>query len=156
MEFIDLKRQFNEIEHKVTESIQNVLSHGKYIMGPEIEKLEDNLSNYVGSKYCVSCSSGTDALLMSLLAINIKPGDAVLTTPFTFIATAEVISLLGGTPVFVDIDSETFNINPNLIEDVILDINKQNKLNLKAIIAVNIFGLPSDYNEIFKIQISII
>ena len=151
MEFIDLKVQFNKIEHKITESIQNVLSHGKYIMGPEVEKLENKLSNYVGSKYCISCSSGTDALLMSLLAIGVKPGDAVITTPFTFIATAEVVSLLGATPVFVDIDSKTFNINPNLIEDTIIKLKKNTRLNLKAIVPVNIFGLPADYNKIVNI-----
>ena len=148
MEFIDLKIQFNKIEDKVTNSIQKVLHHGKYIMGPEVEKLENELSNYVGSKYCVSCSSGTDALLMSLLTIDIKPGYAVITTPFTFIATAEVITLLGATPIFVDIDLETFNINPDLIEDTIIDIKKNTNLNIKAIIPVNIFGLPADYNAI--------
>ena len=151
MEFIDLKIQFNKIEDRVTNSIQKVLHHGKYIMGPEVEKLENELSNYVGSKYCVSCSSGTDALLMSLLTIDIKPGYAVITTPFTFIATAEVITLLGATPVFVDIDLKTFNINSDLIEDTIIDIIKNTKLNIKAIIPVNIFGLPADYNKISEI-----
>jgi len=151
MEFIDLKIQFSKIEDKITKSINEVLHHGKYIMGPEVEKLENQLSDYVNSKYCVSCSSGTDALLMSLLAINLKPGDAVITTPFTFIATAEVISLLGATPVFVDIDPKTFNINPELIEDTIVDINNNSNINIKAIIPVNIFGLPADYNKILKI-----
>ncbi len=151
MDFIDLKVQFNKIEHEISDSIQNVLSHGQYIMGPEVEKLEKKLSNYVGSKYCVSCSSGTDALLMSLLAIGVKPGDAVITTPFTFVATAEVISLLGATPVFVDIDSKTFNIDSNLVEDVIFKIQRDTSLNIKAIIPVNIFGLPADYNKIENI-----
>ena len=151
MEFIDLKIQFSKIEDKITKSINEVLHHGKYIMGPEVEKLENQLSDYVNSKYCVSCSSGTDALLMSLLAINLKPGDAVITTPFTFIATAEVISLLGATPIFVDIDPKTFNINPELIEDTIVDVNNNSNINIKAIIPVNIFGLPADYNKILKI-----
>ena len=114
MEFIDLKIQFSKIENKITNSIQKVLSHGKYIMGPEVEELENKLINYVGSKYCITCSSGTDALLMSLLTIDVKPGDAVITTPFTFIATAEVIALLGAMPVFVDINPTTFNIDSDL------------------------------------------
>ena len=111
MEFIDLKAQFYKIEDKITNSINKVLHHGKYIMGPEIKQLENQLSNYVESKYCISCSSGTDALLMALLAIEVKPGDAIITTPFTFVATAEVICLLGATPVFVDINPNTFNID---------------------------------------------
>ena len=141
MEFIDLKSQFSKIENQINSSIQNILKHGKYIMGPEVEELEAQLSDYTGSKHCISCSSGTDALLMSLLAINVKPGDAVITTPFTFIATAEVISLLGATPVFVDIDSKTFNINSNLIEQTIIDVKKNSNLNIKAIIPVNIILL---------------
>lgn len=151
MDFIDLKKQYKIIENKIKFSINNVLNHGKYIMGPEVEKLEKLLAHYVGSKYCISCSSGTDALLMSLLALDIKKGDAVLTTPFTFIATAEVISLIGATPIFIDIDSKTFNINTNLIEKKIKEVMENSNLNIKAIIPVNIFGLPSDYNEILKI-----
>ena len=151
MDFIDLKTQFKGIENEITNSIQGVLHHGKYIMGPEVEQLESQLSNYVNSKYCISCSSGTDALLMSLLTLNIKPGDAVITTPFTFIATAEVISLLGATPIFVDINPTDFNINPNLIEEKIQEVNSSTDLIIKAIIPVNIFGLPADYNAIFKI-----
>ena len=151
MEFIDLKSQFDKIEDKITNSIHNVLHHGKYIMGPEVQKLENQLSSYVNSKYCITCSSGTDALFMSLLALGIKKGDAVITTSFTFIATAEVISLIGATPIFVDIDSKTININPDLIEDAILDSKKNTNLNIKAIIPVNIFGLPADYNRISKI-----
>ena len=149
MEFIDLKSQYQIIEDKINSSIAGVLNHGKYIMGPEVKALEEMLSDYVGSKHCVTCSSGTDALLMSSLALDIKPGDAVLTTPFTFIATAEVISLIGAIPIFIDIDSKTFNIDTHLIEEKINDIS--NDLNIRAIIPVNIFGLPSNYNEISKI-----
>ena len=95
-------------------------------MGPEIGNLEVELSKYTGAKHCISCSSGTDALLLAMMAINIKPGDEVITTPFTFISTAETISLLGAKPVFVDIDKETFNINFNLIEAKITTQNKSN------------------------------
>ena len=132
MDFIDLKTQFKKVEDQVNNSIKRVLSHGQYIMGPEVEELEYELNNYIGSKYCVSCSSGTDALLMSLLTIGVGPGDAVLTTPFTFIATAEVVALLGATPVFVDIDFDTFNINPDLIEDKIVEVKSETNLNVKV------------------------
>ena len=152
MEFINLKAQYSRIKKTVDSSIDNVLSHGKYIMGPEVELLETQLKEYVDSKYSISCSSGTDALLMALLALDVKPGDAIITTPFTFIATAEVVSLLGATPVFVDIDPKTFNINSSLIEDKIDEVYSKTNLNIKAIIPVNIFGLPCDYDKIKSIS----
>jgi dTDP-4-amino-4,6-dideoxygalactose transaminase len=113
--FIDLKAQQEKILPATTERIQRVLSHGQYVMGPEVQELEAQLAAYVGVKHAVSCSSGTDALLMPLMAYKVGPGDAILTTPFTFIATAEVIQLLGATPVFVDIDPRTFNIDPEAL-----------------------------------------
>ena len=116
MQFIDLKTQYQRIETEILNNIKTVLDHGQYIMGPEVYELEVKLANYVGVNHCISCSSGTDALLMSLMALDIGPGDAVFTTPFTFIATAEVIQLLGATPVFVDIDKDTFNISPEKLE----------------------------------------
>ena len=112
MDFIDLKTQQKRIKEQLDANIQKVLAHGNYIMGPEIKELEAKLAAYVGVKHAVACASGTDALLMALMALDVGPGDAVFTTPFTFIATAEVISLLGATPVFVDIDPKTFNIDP--------------------------------------------
>ena len=112
IDFIDLKTQQAKIAPQLRERLERVLSHGKYIMGPEIKELEDRLAAYVGVKHVVTCSSGTDALLMPLLAYGVGPGDAIFTTPFTFIATAEVIQLLGATSVFVDIDPKTFNIDP--------------------------------------------
>lgn len=112
MEFIDLKTQQKRIQEKINSNIQKVLNHGSYIMGPEVKQLEATLAAYTDTKHAISCASGTDALLMALMAYGVKPGDAIFTTPFTFIATAEVISLLGATPVFVDIDPKTFNIDP--------------------------------------------
>ena len=135
--FSDLALQQKRLNNIVRSKISKVLSHGKYIMGPEVEELEYTLKHYVNSKYCISCSSGTDALLMSLLALDVKPGDAVLTTPFTFIATAEVISLIGATPIFIDIDSKTFNIDADLIEQKINDIN--NNVTEEPIIVIFIF-----------------
>ena len=118
MQFIDLVTQQKRIREKIESNILAVLDHGKYIMGPEINTLESRLAEYVGVKHAIGCASGTDALLLALLAGRIGPGDAVFTSPFTFIATAEVISLLGATPVFIDIDPETFNIDPAKLDPV--------------------------------------
>ena len=112
IDFIDLKAQQKLIYPALMKRIEQVISHGKYIMGPEIKELEDRLAQYVGVKHAITCSSGTDALLMPLIAYGVGRGDAIFTTPFTFIATAEVIQLLGAIPVFVDIDPQTFNIDP--------------------------------------------
>jgi dTDP-4-amino-4,6-dideoxygalactose transaminase len=119
MQFIDLATQQQRIKENLDGNIQKVLAHGNYIMGPEIKELEAKLAAYVGVRHAVGCASGTDALLMALMALNVGPGDAVFTTPFTFIATAEVISLLGATPVFVDIDPKTYNIDPKKLEQAI-------------------------------------
>jgi UDP-2-acetamido-2-deoxy-ribo-hexuluronate aminotransferase len=112
MDFVDLKAQQYRIKEQLDANIQKVLTHGSYIMGPEIKELENRLAAYVGAKHAIGCASGTDALLMALMAYGVGPGDAIFTTPFTFIATAEVISLLGATPVFVDIDPRTYNNDP--------------------------------------------
>ena len=150
MDFIDLKAQQKSIRNKIDKRIQSVLDHGNYIMGPEVYELEKSLAEYVGSNFCISCSSGTDALLIPLIANGIGPGDAVITTPFTYIATAEVISLLGAEPVFVDIYPETYNIDPNGIVQAINDARKKG-LNPKAIIPVDLFGLPARYRLIEEI-----
>lgn len=151
MEFIDLATQQKRIIEKIEANIGTVLQHGKYIMGPEVYTLEETLSRYIGVKHAISCASGTDALLMALMAYDIGQGDAVFTTPFTFFATAEVISLLGATPVFVDIDLDSFNIDPRKLEYAIQQLSKQttgNTLRPKAVIAVDLFGLPADYDAI--------
>ena len=151
MHFIDLKHQYQTIQLQIDQAIQKVLNHGQYILGPEVFKLEAELASYSCTKYCVSCSSGTDALLMSLMAKKIGPGDAVFTTPFTFIATAEVIQLSGATPIFVDIVEDTFNIDPSKLEFAIDDCQSNTDLIPKAIIPVDIFGLPANYEMIEKI-----
>ncbi|MBX3044161.1 MAG: DegT/DnrJ/EryC1/StrS family aminotransferase [Candidatus Kapabacteria bacterium] len=151
MNFIDLKSQYNIIKDIVDSSLQNVLDHGAYIMGPEINQLESRLAEYASTKYALTCSSGTDALLLPLMAWGIGPGDAVFTSPITFIATAEVIHLLGATAVFVDIDSDTFNINPDKLNESIKQVNSEGKLTPKAIIPVDLFGLTADYDAINKI-----
>jgi UDP-2-acetamido-2-deoxy-ribo-hexuluronate aminotransferase len=148
MQFIDLAKQQSLIKNNLDTRIQDVLAHGKYIMGPEVKEMEAQLAEYVGVKHCVSCSSGTDALLMPLMAWDVGPGDAIFTTPFTFIATAEVIQLLGATPVFVDIDPKTYNISPQLLDEAISKVIEAGELNPKAIIPVDLFGLPADYASI--------
>lgn len=147
MDFIDLVAQQKRISDNIESNIKAVLNHGKYIMGPEVKALEEKLADYVGVRYAVSCSSGTDALLLALMAYKIGPGDAVLTTPFTFIATAEVIGLLGATPVFVDIDPDTYNIDSSKLEQA-LNIVEAKSLSPKAVIPVDLFGLTADYDAI--------
>ncbi len=124
IQFIDLQAQQSLIRDKINERVNRVLNHGKYIMGPEVQELEEALKNYVGAKHCISCASGTDALLMALMAYDVGPGDAIFTTPFTFIATAEVIALLGATPVFVDIEPQTFNIDSKKLRGTIAETQK--------------------------------
>jgi len=167
MQFIDLGAQQEQIHVQLEKRIRDVLSHGRYIMGPEVRELEEQLAQFVGVKHAISCSSGTDALLMSLMAYEVGFGHAVFTTPFTFIATAEVIALLGAIPVFVDIDPDTFNIDPAKLELAIKAVKENdpsvhpmpNELKFKAanagmaimprgIIAVDLFGIPADYDRI--------
>ncbi len=149
MQFIDLKTQQLEIREKIDQRINKILDHGKYIMGPEVYELEERLADYVDVKYCISCSSGTDALLIPLLAMDIGPGDAVITTPFTYIATAEVIALVGATPVFCDIYDKTFNINPENLSSALEQAFSKN-LKPRAIMPVDLFGLPARYRLIDK------
>jgi UDP-2-acetamido-2-deoxy-ribo-hexuluronate aminotransferase len=159
MQFIDLAAQQDLIRDKIQANIQAVLAHGKYIMGPEIKELEKRLADFVGAEHAAACSSGTDALLLALMAYGVGPGDAVFTSPFTFIATAEVVSLLGATPVFVDIDPKTFNMDPKHLGKAIaalqegsaeypLPRTKDASLTPKGIIGVDLFGLPADYDAI--------
>lgn len=151
MQFIDLKYQQQLIIEDINQRIQNVLDHGSYIMGPEVRELEDQLAAYVDVKHAISCSSGTDALLLSLMAKGTGPGHAIFTTPFTFIATAEVISLLGATPVFVDVDQQAYNIDPQQLEIEIEKAATENNLKPFGIISVDLFGLPADYNNVTDI-----
>ncbi len=147
MQFIDLLSQKERIRTALLRRIEGILDRGQFIMGPEVTELESRLASCVGSRHCISCSSGTDALLMPLLAKGVGPGDAVLTTPFTFFATAEVISLAGATPVFVDVSPDTFNMDPDLVGYAVDDA-VQRGLKPKALIPVDLFGLPADYDRL--------
>ena len=148
MEFLDLKTQQKRIRKPLEKRINKILDHGAYIMGPEVFELEEKLADYCGVKHAISCSSGTDALLMPLMAWGVGPGDAVFTTPFTYVATAEVISILGATPVFVDVYESTFNIDCEKLELEIKKVLQEGKLKPKAIIPVDLFGLPARYRMI--------
>jgi UDP-2-acetamido-2-deoxy-ribo-hexuluronate aminotransferase len=141
MEFIDLKAQYEASRELINRSIQTVLDHGQYIMGPEVAELEMRLAQYTGARHCITVASGTEALVISLMALGIKPGDEVITTPFSFIATAEAIVLLGAVPVFVDIDRATCNLAPHLIEAMVTP-------RTRAIMPVSLFGQPADMDEI--------
>ena len=151
LDFIDLKAQQEKILPALKERIRRVLAHGQYILGPEVNELEERLAAYVGVRHAITCASGTDALLMALLAYQVGPGDAIFTTPFTFIATAEVIQLLGATPVFVDIDPRTFNLDPAALEEAVASLAKNPRtahLKPKGVIPVDLFGQPADYDKI--------
>ena len=141
MNFIDLEQQQNRIKKQIDTNIAKVLAHGRYIMGPEVSELEEQMADYVGVKYCIGVSSGTDALLIAMMALEIGPGDEVITTPFTFIATSEMIKLLGAKPVFVDIDPQTYNIDPEKISSAITD-------NTKLILPVSLYGQCADMDAI--------
>lgn len=151
MEFIDLAAQYKHLKDKIDSRIQAVLDHGKYIMGPEVKELEENLAEYVGVKHAITCANGTDALTLAMMVLDIKAGDAVFCPTFTFFATAEVIAYEGATPVFVDSDKDTFNICPVDLEKRIKAVLDEGKLLPRAIIAVDLFGLPANYSEILKV-----
>jgi len=144
MEFIDLKTQQGRVRESIEKRIATVLDHGQYIMGPEIPELEEALCGFIGCRHAIGVSSGTDSLLMALMALEIGPGDEVITVPYTWISTAEVISLVGATPVFIDIESETWNMDPKLLKGAITE-------RTKAIMPVGIFGQTSNMTEINRI-----
>lgn len=141
MEFVDLKTQYKLIKASVDARVHAVLEHGHYILGPEIAELEEALARYIGSQHCIACASGTDALLIALMALGIGPGDEVITSPFTFIATVEMIVLLGATPVFIDIDARTYNLDPSHIAAAITP-------RTRAVMPVSLYGQCADMDAV--------
>lgn len=141
MQFIDLAAQQARIKNKIDVGIQRVLSHGQYILGPEVDELENELIAFTGAKYCITCANGTDALQIAQMALGIGPGDEVITPGFTYIATAETVALLGAKPVYVDIDPKTYNLDPTKLEAAITD-------KTKAIIPVSLYGQCADFDAI--------
>lgn len=145
MQFRDLKQQYQVLKTDIDKAMLDVAASSAYIMGPQVKELERQLADYVGTRHCISCASGTDALTLALKAWGIKPGDAVFVPDFTFFSSAEAVSLEGATPVFVDVDRETFNIDPTDLENKIEATIEKGELTPKAIIAVDMFGLPANY-----------
>ncbi len=148
VQFIDLKAQQAVVKDQIDAAIQRVMAHGKYIMGPDIEWLEDELAKRTGAAEVVGCASGTDALVIPLLGEGVGPGDAVFIPSFTYNATANAVLMTGATPVFVDIDPATFNMDPDDLLEKIETVESEGKLKARAIIAVDLFGLPADYNTL--------
>jgi dTDP-4-amino-4,6-dideoxygalactose transaminase len=148
MQFIDLKAQYAALQHRIDVRIRNVLEHGKFIQGPEVQELEEELANFTGIEHVVCCGNGTDALHLALRALDIGPGDVVVTTPFSFFATAEAIELVGARTAFADIDPETFNIDPGNLDDTITRLKRSQAGRVAAVITVDLFGLPADYQAI--------
>lgn len=151
MQFIDLKAQYEVLKDEIDANIQSVLDSGQYMMGDHVKQLEKELAEYVGTKHCITCANGTDALQLALMVWNIKAGDAVFVPSFTFYSTAEVVSLLGATPIFVDTNPRTFNIDTVKLDQAIQKVKQEGKLTPKVIIPVDLFGQPADYESIRRI-----
>jgi UDP-2-acetamido-2-deoxy-ribo-hexuluronate aminotransferase len=151
IEFRDLGRQYKKNKRLIDKAIKNVISRSQFISGPEVEELEKKIADYVGVNYCISCANGTDAMSLVLMAWNIGPGDAVFVPDFTFIATAEVVSLRGATPIFVDVDERTFNMDADDLERAISEVLEKGELTPKVIIPVDLYGLPADFPALEKI-----
>jgi dTDP-4-amino-4,6-dideoxygalactose transaminase len=151
MQFRDLKLQYNALKPEIDKGIEEVIQSSAFILGKPVVELEEQLAKYVGREYCVSCANGTDALQLALMIWGIGPGDAVFTSDFTYFASAGTTSILGGTPVLVDISLNTFNMSPDDLEIQIKRIIKEGKLTPKAIIPVDLFGQPADYDRILSI-----
>lgn len=151
MEFRDLKRQYQVLKPQMDAAMLEVAENCNFISGKQVTELEQRLAEYVGVKHCVTCGNGTDALTLIMMAWDIKAGDAVFVPTFTFFASAEVVAFEGATPVFVDVDERTFNVDPVKLEEAIEQVKKEGKLNPRAVIAVDLFGQPADYTKIEEI-----
>lgn len=148
MQFRDLKKQYNVLKKEMDEAMIDVAASSQYINGPWVRELEAQLAEYVGVKHCITCANGTDALSIAMMVWGISEGDAVFVPDFTFFSSGEVVSLAGGTPVFVDVDKDTFNISAESLEKAVLKVKEEGKLTPKAVVAVDLFGLPADFNAL--------
>jgi dTDP-4-amino-4,6-dideoxygalactose transaminase len=151
MQFIDLAAQRERIGDRLNAAINKVVADGRYILGPEVAEFEKKLADYVGVEHVIACANGTDALLMPLMARGIGPGDAVFCPSFTFAATAEVVALAGAVPIFVDVDPDSYNLNVAQLEAAIAEVRKEGRLQPKAVIPVDLFGLAAEYNAIMAL-----
>ena len=148
MQFRDLQKQYEVLKPQIDAAVQKVCDQADYISGREVRELEQQLAEYVGVKHCITCANGTDALSLVLMAWGIGPGDAVLVPDFTFFASGETVAYEGATPLFVDVDERTFNLDPDKLEEKIIQVKAEGKYNLRAVVAVDLFGLPADYTRI--------
>lgn len=151
MQFRDLKKQYQTLKPEMDSAIQQVLTTGNFISGTQVTELEEQLAAYVGTKHCITCGNGTDALTLALMAWNIGPGDAVFVPDFTFFASGETPAYEGAVPIFVDVEEDTFNMSPSSLEEAILQVKREGKLTPRVIVAVDLFGQPADYPEIRRI-----
>lgn len=151
MEFRDLKHQYKVLKNDIDEAVVKVCTNANFINGAQVKELEQELAQYVGAKHCIACANGTDALVLALMAWNVGPGDAVFVPDFTYFSSGEAVSNVGATPLFVDIDRDTYNIDPAKLEEAIAVQKTTGKYNLRAVVAVDLFGLPADYDAIKEI-----
>ncbi|WML46684.1 DegT/DnrJ/EryC1/StrS aminotransferase family protein [Neobacillus sp. PS3-34] len=151
MEFRDLKSQYQKYKEEIDSAINQVIVNANFIGGKEVKEVEEQLAQFVGVKHCISCANGTEAMTLLMMAWDIKEGDAVFVPDFTFFSTGEIVSFRGATPVFVDVDRDTFNIDTNKLEEAIMKTIEEGKLNPKVIIPVDLFGLPANFPEINRI-----
>lgn len=150
MQFRDLKTQYQHLKEDIDREVIKVMDNANFIMGSQVKELEEELAEYVGVKHCISCGNGTDALQLTGMTLDFKKGEAIFVPDFTFFASGEIVSLLGATPVFVDVDEKTFNMSPEKLEERIRQVLKDEKFTPKAVIAVDLFGLPADFTSINK------
>ena len=148
MQFRDLKKQYSVLKEEMDQAMIDVAASSQYINGPWVKDFEKQLADYVGVKHCITCANGTDALSIAMMAWGIKEGDAVFVPDFTFFSSGEVVSLAGGTPVFVDVDMNTYNISAESLEAAIIKVKEEGKLEPKAVVAVDLFGLPADFEAV--------
>lgn len=151
MEFRDLRAQYHALKPEIDDAVKRVMENTGFISGHEVRELEEQLAEYLGVKHCITCGNGTDALLLALMAWEIGKGDAIFVPDFTFFASGEAPALCGATPVFVDVERDTFNMSPDSLEDAIKRVQKEGKLKPKVIVAVDLFGQPAEYDRIQKI-----
>lgn len=148
MNFRDLQKQYEVLKPDIDRAINDVLSSARYISGPQVRELEEKLAEYVGVKHCITCANGTDAITLALMAWNIKEGDAVFVPDFTFFSSGECPAFAGATPIFVDVDERTFNIDADKLEEAVVRVLEEGELQPKVVVAVDLFGLPADYDKI--------
>ena len=148
MQFRDLKKQYEVLKNEIDAGVSEVLSSARFISGPQVKELEEKLAAYVGVKHCITCANGTDAITLAMMTWGVKEGDAVFVPDFTFFSSGECPAFEGATPIYVDVDERTFNLDADKLDEAIEKVRKEGKYVPKAVVAVDLFGLPADYTKI--------